>query len=74
VGRVYFAVFGCIGVHFVTFGVYLRCDRYYCYKLCLLIFLAEHCERGYCYKLDLLFFFVFFCLGAVLVLLRGKWL
>ena len=31
--------------------------------------------RGYGYKLGLsLFFFVFFCLGAALVLLRWKWL
>ena len=37
--------------------------------------------RGYCYKLGLslfffffFLFFVFFCIGAALVLLRGKWL
>jgi len=57
-GQVYFAVFVCVGVHFVTFGV---------------IVISWVC-RCFFFVFVVVDFFVFFCLGAALVLLRGKWL
>jgi len=57
VGRVYFAVFSCVGVHFVMFGV---------------IVISWVCRCFFVFFVVVLF--VFFCLGAALVLLRGKWL
>jgi len=56
-GQVYFAVFVCVGVHFVTFGVIVISWVCRCF---FFVFVVD--------------FFVFFCLGAALVLLRGKWL
>ena len=60
-GQVYFAVFGCVGVHIVTFGVIVIswvCQCFF-FVFVVLFFL-------------LFVFFCFFCLGAALVLLRGK--
>jgi len=41
VGRVYFAVFGCAGVHFVTFGVIVIswvCRCFFCFCCCFFVF------------------------------------